>query len=132
MSGTCKSWAKKRHVSVTSCHDSGTLVALVSAVALLTGTIHGQVMRSPTSPVCRVGTPCSAPAKHVTLYFTLNGSTRSTSTDARGRYSIRLTAGLYKVKTNQHPFGTIPQPKTVRVRAARSTQVDFAIDTGIR
>jgi len=108
------------------------LVALVSAVALLTGTIHGQVMRSPTSPVCRVATPCSAPAKHVTLYFTLNGSTRSTSTDAQGRYSIRLTAGLYSVKTNQHPFGTVPEPRKVRVKPARSMRADFVIDTGIR
>jgi carboxypeptidase family protein len=109
-----------------------TLVALVSAVALLTGTIHGQVMRTPTSPVCRVGTPCSAPAKHVTLYFTLNGSTRSTSTDARGRYSIRLPAGLYAVRTSQHPFGRIPQPRTIRVKASQTRRVDFAIDTGIR
>jgi hypothetical protein len=109
-----------------------TLVALVSAVALLTGSIHGQVIRTPTTPVCRVGTPCSAPAKHVTLFFTRDGSTRSTSTDAHGRYSIRLTAGVYAVKTDQRPFGTIPQPRKVRVKAARSTRADFVIDTGIR
>jgi carboxypeptidase family protein len=109
-----------------------TLVALVSALALLTGTIHGTVMRGPTTPVCRVGTPCSAPAKNVTLSFTRNGSTRSTTTDDRGRYSIRLAAGVYAVKTNQRPFGTVPQPRTVRVRAGQSTRVDLAIDTGIR
>ena len=109
-----------------------TVVALVSAVALLTGTIHGQVMRTPTTPVCRVGTPCSAPAKHITLYFTRNGSTRTATTDVKGRYSIQLPAGLYAVKTNQKPFGRIPQPKTVRVRSGASTKVDFAIDTGIR
>ena len=108
------------------------LVALVSAVALLTGTIHGTVVRGPTVPVCRVGTPCTAPAKHVTLSFTRNGSTRTTRTDARGRYSIRLPAGLYAVKTDQRPFGTVPQPRTVRVRGGASTRVDFAIDTGIR
>jgi hypothetical protein len=109
-----------------------TLIALVSAVALVTGTIHGTVVRSPTAPVCRVGTPCSAPAKHVTLTFTRNGATRSTTTDDRGRYSIRLAAGVYAVKTNQRPFGTVPQPRTVRVRASQSTRVDFTIDTGIR
>jgi hypothetical protein len=109
-----------------------TLVALVSAVALLTGTIHGTVMRGPTAPVCRVGTPCTAPAKHVTLSFTRNGSTRTTTTDDRGRYSVRLPAGLYAVKTNQRPFGTVPQPRTARVRGGASTRVDFAIDTGIR
>ena len=109
-----------------------TLVVLVSAVALLTGTMHGTVVRSPTAPVCRVGTPCSAPAKQVTLSFTRNGTTRSTRTDDRGRYSIRLAAGAYAVKTNQRPFGTVPQPRTVRVRASRSTRIDFVIDTGIR
>jgi hypothetical protein len=108
------------------------LVALVSAVALLTGTIHGTVVRSPTAPVCRVGTPCSEPAKHITLTFTRNASTRSTTTDDRGRYSIRLAAGAYAVKTNQRPFGRVPQPSTVRVRASQSRRVDFAIDTGIR
>ena len=112
-------------------HDSVTLVALVSAIALLTGTIHGTVMRGPIAPVCRIGKPCSAPAKHVTLFFRRNGSTRSTRTDARGRYTIRLKTGVYTVKTNQRPFGTIPQPRTVRVRAGRSTLANFAIFTGI-
>jgi hypothetical protein len=109
-----------------------TLVALVSAIALLTGTIHGTVMRGPTAPVCRIGTPCSAPAKHVKLFFARNGSTRSVTTDNRGRYSIRLNAGVYSVKTNQRPFGTIPQPRTVRVRAGRSMRANLAIFTGIR
>ena len=109
-----------------------TLVAVFSAVALLTGTLHGTVMRGPTAPVCRVGIPCSAPAKHVTLYFTRNGSTRSTVTDGRGRYALRLPAGVYAVKTNQRPFGTTPQPRSVRVRAKTRTRVDFDIDTGIR
>ena len=109
-----------------------TLVALVSAVALLTGTLHGTVMRGPIAPVCRLGTPCSAPAKNVTLSFTRNGSTRRTTTDGSGRYSIRLPAGVYAVKTNQRPLGIVPQPRSVRVRAGQSTRVDFAIDTGIR
>jgi hypothetical protein len=108
------------------------LVAFISALALLTGTLHGTVMRGPIAPVCRLGTPCSALAKHVTLSFTRNGSTHSTKTDDRGRYSIRLTAGVYAVKTNQRPFGTVPQPRTVRVRGSHNTRVDFAIDTGIR
>jgi hypothetical protein len=104
----------------------------MSAVALLTGTLHGTVMRGPIAPVCRLGTPCSAPAKNVTLSFTRNGSTRSTTTDDRGRYSIRLPAGVYAVKTNQRPFGLFPQPRRVRVRAGETTRADFAIDTGIR
>ena len=108
------------------------MVAFVSAVSLLVGTLHGTVTRGPTAPVCRVGTPCSAPAKHITLFFTRNGVTRSTTTDARGRYRIRLQAGVYAVKTNQRPFGTTPRPKSVRVRGGLDRRVDFAIDTGIR
>jgi hypothetical protein len=61
-----------------------------------------------------------------------NGTTHSTRTDDRGRYSIRLVAGVYAVKTNQRPFGTAPRPRTVRVRASQSTRADFVIDTGIR
>ena len=116
------------------CHDSETLVALVSAVALLTGTgtLHGTVMRGPIAPVCRVDTPCTAPAKHIVLSFTRGGSTRTTTTDGKGRYAIRLPAGFYAVKTNQRPFGRVPQPRTVRVRAGTSTRVDLQISTGIR
>ena len=109
-----------------------TLVALFSAAVLLAGTIHGTVMRGPTAPVCRIGTPCTAPAKHVTLFFTRNGATRTRTTSERGRYSIRLPAGIYAVKTNQRPFGTVPAPRTVRVRAGLDTKADLAIDTGIR
>jgi Carboxypeptidase regulatory-like domain len=108
------------------------MTALLSAVSLLLGTLHGTVMRGPITPVCSVGTPCSAPAKHVTLSFTRVGVTRKTTTDERGRYRIRLAAGLYSVRTNQRPFGTMPQPRSVRVRGGRDTRVNFEIDTGIR
>ena len=109
-----------------------TLVVLVSAVALLTGTLHGTVMRGPIAPVCRVGTPCSGPAKNVALSFTRKSATHTTTTDDPGRYSVRLPAGVYAVKTNQRPSGLFPQPRTARVRAGRSTPVDFAVDTEIR
>ena len=49
-----------------------------------------------------------------------------------GRYRVRLTAGLYAVRTNQRPFGTVPQPRRVRVEAGVDRRVNFAIDTGIR
>jgi hypothetical protein len=106
--------------------------ALVSAVVLLVGSAHGTVMRGPITPVCSVGTPCSAPARHVTLFFTRHGVTRKTTTDERGRYRIRLAAGLYSIRTNQRPFGTTPQPNKVRVRGGRDVRVDLHIDTGIR
>jgi hypothetical protein len=97
-----------------------------------TGTIHGTVTRGPIAPICRAGTPCTAPAKHVMLYFTRNSTTRTATTDAKGRYTIQLPAGLYAVKTSGRPVERAPQPRTVRVKAARSTRADFTIDTGIR
>jgi hypothetical protein len=108
------------------------VLTYVSALSLLVGTLHGTVMRGPISPVCRVGTPCSAPAKHITLFFTRNGTTRRTSTDGLGHYRLRLTAGVYSVKTNQRPFGVRPQPTSVTVRGGIDRRVNFYIDTGIR
>jgi hypothetical protein len=108
------------------------VIALATAISLLLGSLHGTVMRGPTMPVCKIGTPCTAPAKHITLFFTRNGSTRSTMTDERGRYRVRLAAGVYSVRTNQRPFGTVPQPSRVRVRGGIDARVNFAIDTGIR
>ena len=108
------------------------MVASLSAVALLLGTLHGQVMRGPTTPVCIVGKPCEAPAKNVTLFFARNGKTRTTTTDDRGRYRLRLRAGTYSVHTNLRRFGRTPLPSVVRVFAARDRRVDFEIDTGIR
>ena len=108
------------------------MVAFVSALSLLLGSLHGTVMRGPTMPVCQVGKPCDAPAAHVTLFFTRYGRTTKTVTDAQGHYRMRLIAGTYSVKTNQRPFGTRPQPATVRVVAERDRRADFFIDTGIR
>lgn len=108
------------------------MVAFVSAVTVLLGTLHGTVTRGPIAPVCRIGTPCTAPAKHVTLFFTRNGTTHSTMTDAQGRYRLRLTAGVYAVKTDQRRFGMIPQPRSVTVRAGIDRRINFTVDTGIR
>lgn len=108
------------------------MVAFFSAVTLLAGSLHGTVLRGPISPVCRIGTPCTAPAKNVTLYFTRDGRTLTAKTDARGRYRLRLTAGVYAVKTDQRRFGVRPQPRSVTVRGGLDRRVNFTIDTGIR
>jgi hypothetical protein len=115
------------------CHDGvAKVVALASALALLLGTLHGQVMRGPTTPVCRVGQPCEAPAAGLRLSFTRAGKTATVLTDAKGFYRLRLAAGAYTVRTNQRPFGTSPDPDRVRVVARQSRRVDFHVDTGIR
>jgi hypothetical protein len=108
------------------------VLPFLSALALLLGSLHGTVTRGPITPVCQVGVPCNGPAAHMTLFFTRSGVRTSTSTDAQGRYRLKLNAGLYTVRTNQKVFGATPKPSTVRVYAARDRRVDFFVDTGIR
>lgn len=99
------------------------------ALVLALGTLHGVVMRGPTQPVCQVGQPCKAPAARTCLLF---GRTKVT-TDAHGRYTVRLRAGTYTVKTCvPTTIGRGVTPSTVRVRASVDRRVDFFIDTGIR
>jgi hypothetical protein len=108
------------------------VVVFVSAVSLLLGTLQGQVIRGPVTPVCRIGTACDGPAAHVRLFFSRGGTTTSAVTDAKGFYRVRLAAGTYVVRTNQRPFGVTPQPRMARVVAGEVRRVDFHIDTGIR
>jgi hypothetical protein len=101
--------------------------ALIVAFVLL----HGVVMRGPTQPVCEIGTPCSAPAAHVKLVFHRPGVDLVATTDALGRYSLRLRRGTYTVRIAQKPsIGRGLDPTRVVVRAAM--RADFNIDTGIR
>jgi hypothetical protein len=108
------------------------MVAFVSAVSLLLGTLHGHVMRGPIAPVCRIGVPCEAPAAHTTIFFTRLGGTTKTVTDARGYYRIRLKAGVYAVRTKRQAIGRGLEPSSTRVLAGRDRRTDFHLDTGIR
>jgi hypothetical protein len=97
--------------------------------------LYGVVMRGPTKPVCSSEESCTEPAAHVRLRFVRNGAAVSaTTTDADGRYRIRLAQGLYLVRVAGSPAGRIGSritPAKVRVRAVWRHQ-DFDIDTGIR
>ena len=95
--------------------------------------LRGVVMRGPITPVCRSDYPCEGPAPNVTLSFSRGSRVYARAkTDEHGRYRVLLPRGTYSVRTDQRPFGTIPSPPTVRVRAQRIDRVDFSIDTGIR
>jgi hypothetical protein len=103
-------------------------MALAVATLVL---LHGVVTRGPTKPVCEMTTPCSEPAAHVKLVFHRPGASVVTTTDARGRYSVRLRPGTYTVRTSPtQRIGRGLEPATVVVRA--SLRADFTIDTGIR
>jgi hypothetical protein len=95
---------------------------------LAAGILWGSVSIGPLTPVCRVGTPCSGPAKHTTLTFVRAGRTLSTKTDALGRYRLTLPTGTWSVRASA---GMRTTPFSVVVRAG-THRTNFAIDTGLR
>lgn len=101
------------------------LAAAAAALSLL----HGLVGIGPVTPVCREGVPCSKPAADVRLVFRRAGVVRSTTTDAHGRYAIRLAAGTWTVRASA---GMSIAPVRITVGRAASMRRDFRIDTGIR
>lgn len=101
------------------------LATAAAALCLL----HGLVTFGPTTPVCRQGTPCSRPAAHVRLVFRHDGTVRSTTADARGRYAIRLAPGMWTVRAS---IGMSIAPARVRVGQAATLARDFRVDSGIR
>src|SRR4051794_38481095 len=95
---------------------------------LAAGVIFGSVTIGPTTPVCRVGTPCSGPASHATLTFFRAGRSVSTKTDASGRYRVTLPVGTWTVRAS---VGMRLAPLSVVVRAGTHRD-NFSIDTGMR
>jgi hypothetical protein len=95
--------------------------------------LRGLVTRSPSTPVCRQGVPCSAPAKNTPLTFTRAGKVVTTRTDGSGHYRVALAPGWWNVRTSQAPrIGKGISPRVVRVLAGRFRVVNLDIDTGIR
>jgi hypothetical protein len=104
------------------------------ALAALVGSLHGVVMRGPTTPVCQLGKPCREPAVGTVLLFSRSGAvvTRVT-TGAGGRYAVHVAPGYYAVRLGSTAgIGRGLQPRQVRVRAGVDARLDFEIDTGIR
>jgi len=95
---------------------------------LAAGILWGSMSIGPLTPVCRVGTPCSGPAQHVTLTFSRPGHSVATRTDAAGRYRLTLTVGTWSVRSSA---GMRTAPFSVVVRAG-THRTNFSIDTGLR
>lgn len=112
----------------------GRMTALVAALAVLAGNLHGVVMRGPIAPVCRTGMPCNEPASGAVLVFSRDGRVAARiKIGATGRYTVRLAAGTYLVRQATAPrIGFGIRPDRVRVVKGASTRADFFIDTGIR
>jgi hypothetical protein len=104
------------------------LLGGASATARISG-LRGLVLR-PSAPVCRTDS-CEEPASGVLLRFTRAGRVvKTVKTTSRGRYSVRLRAGWYRVKAAVRPVGTGLTPRVVRVRRGRIARVDFHLDAG--
>jgi hypothetical protein len=111
-----------------------TLVGATPAHAIARSSgLRGLVTRSPATPVCVAGVPCSVPATNTLLVFSRGGRIVRTRTDSVGRYRVGLTPGLWTVSTVTVPrIGSRITPRAVRVFATRLRIVNFDIDTGIR
>ena len=113
-----------------------TAIALVAVLPVATGAsrggLHGVVLIDPAYPVCKVGVPCTRPAKNVWLVFLRHGHTARTRTGDDGRYRIMLPAGTYTVTSANHLAGRGLTPGRVTVRTSVYRRVSFRLDVGIR
>ena len=91
--------------------------------------LRGHVTIGPLTPVCREGTACDGPAKHVLLSFSRAARVVHARTDASGSYRVVLPAGTYAVRSGS---GRTVRPAKVLAIRGRLRVVDLAIDTGIR
>ena len=104
-------------------------LALTGSAGAATSGLHGIVTIGPTTPVCRVGTPCTKPAVGVVLTFTRPRHRATARTGTAGGYRAALSAGTWNVHASA---GVRISPSSVVVRAGRNTARSFSIDTGIR
>jgi hypothetical protein len=109
-------------------------MSVLLALALLVSGLHGTVMRGPTTPVCRAGVPCSAPAAGAELLFLRHHHVAArVRVRKNGTYAVRLAPGVYTVVVRPWPrIGTGIHPHRIRVLAGPPRELNFWIDTGIR
>jgi hypothetical protein len=95
--------------------------------------LRGVVLVDPAYPVCQIGQPCTAPAKHVWLVFSRRGrAVARTRTASDGSYRIALAPGAFAVSSPHHTLSRGLQPRRVVVRLRGYRRVDFRLDIGIR
>ena len=108
---------------------SRVVTAVAFLAALLSG-LYGVVTRGPITPVCSVEVPCTAPYAHSTLLFSRPSLMRQVTTDAQGKYRIRLAPGRWSLRVKDAHFGW--KPTAVWVPTGRYGHVNVSVDTGIR
>ncbi len=117
------------------------LVTALVALALMAGAaggavrsgLKGVVLIDPAFPVCRVGVPCTKPARYVSLTFSRQSRVvASTRTGADGSYRITLKPGTYVVAAPKQRVGSQLDPHRVAVCTGRYRRVVFKLDIGIQ
>lgn len=106
-----------------------TFVVAAGAARVATGGVYGTVIKSPTTPVCKEGVPCSAPAVGVTIQALRGTSVVAHAvTDTQGRYRFRLAPGRYALRV-QRTFKSQVVPVVVGTAWVHK---NVLLDTGIR
>ena len=96
--------------------------------------LTGVVVRGPITPVCQIQVPCDAP---FSATFSVEQNARRISefrSDADGRFSVMLPAGVYRIVPGADAPIMSPQlqAKMVEVLPVGLTTVRLEFDTGIR
>ena len=124
------------------------LSALLAACALLagcagyqfpggsatgTGTVTGQVLAAPCTPVEQAGAPCERPVANGDVTFTSEAThvVVVTRTDSSGDYSLQLAAGTWHVSF-KGLMRVISGPNPVKVEAGKTVVANYLVDSGIR
>jgi hypothetical protein len=95
--------------------------------------LRGVVMRGPTTPVCRDGESCEAPAKGLVLQFKRKGQIKAqVKTSRTGTYLVKLRPGMYAVSSPGLRRIERLKPAEVRVPRGRVGRADLYLDTGIQ
>jgi len=98
-----------------------------------TGTVTGLVTAGPTCPVERAGHLCPpAPVSAVVQARAQGRVAASTHTDERGRYTLRLRAGAYRLVAVTKQGYPRCSPRDVKIREHQVIHAAIACDTGIR
>lgn len=102
------------------------------ATAPASATLNGSVVAGPTCPVERADRPCPPrPVPDLTVTAQGNGITKSTRTDSRGHFSLKLSPGTYELSATARGVMQCDDQR-VQVAANRDARVTIDCDTGIR
>jgi hypothetical protein len=96
------------------------------------GSVSGQVLAVPCSPVVNPQTLCKGrPVPGLEIDFTAgNRHAVVTKTDSKGNYAVQLDAGTWTVTIRN--MRVISGPPTVTVDAGATLVANYIVDSGIR